>query len=175
MSIDPSPVYPAARGVYEGVKATVKPKTANFEFIGKNMPRYDAYPKSAGTAMYTRDVQLPGMLYAQYLVCPYPHAKVTAIDTSKAEALPGVRAVLRYDTADVFPPITKKFSDIVGLIIRLENFERILSVSQCELRSSGKPYPALQAVFRLSRFVAAPPPPPTASATPAATPPAVAR
>jgi hypothetical protein len=61
-----------------------------------------------------------------------------------------------------------RFSDILGLIIRLENFERILSVSQCRIDSGGKSYPTLRAVFRLSRFVAAPPPPPTAAATPAA-------
>jgi hypothetical protein len=74
-------------------------------------------------------------------------------------------------------------SDIVGLIIRLENFERILSVSQCQVRGTGNAYPKLQAVFKLSRFVAAPPPPPGAATAaapaaptaPAATPAAGAR
>jgi hypothetical protein len=59
-----------------------------------------------------------------------------------------------------------KFGDILGLIIRLENFERILSVSQCRVDSSGRSYPTLRAVFRLSRFVAAPQAPPTAAASP---------
>ncbi len=70
-----------------------------------------------------------------------------------------------------------KFSDILGLIIRLENFERILSVSQCQVRGTGNAYPKLQAVFKLSRFVAAPPTAaaPAAPTAPAATPAAGAR
>lgn len=50
-----------------------------------------------------------------------------------------------------------RFSDLLALIVRLENFERILSVSQCRLSSSGaRSYPRLKATFTLSRFVAAP-------------------
>lgn len=60
-----------------------------------------------------------------------------------------------------------RFGDILGLIIRLENFERILSVSQCRIDSGGRSYPSLRAVFRLSRFVAAPPPPAAAATPPA--------
>jgi CO/xanthine dehydrogenase Mo-binding subunit len=66
--------------------------------IGKRgIRRLDGYEKASGYAEYTMDVQLPGMLYARFLTSPYPHAKIKSMDTSKAEALPGVRAVLRYD------------------------------------------------------------------------------
>ncbi|GAI18272.1 unnamed protein product [marine sediment metagenome] len=41
------------------------------------------------------------MLYARFLTSPYPHAEIKSMDTSKAEALPGVRAILRYDDPEL--------------------------------------------------------------------------
>src|SRR5437899_1778890 len=61
--------------------------------IGKPIPRLDAREKVTGTARYTSDVQLPGMLYARRIVSTVPHARVTSIDTSEAERVPGVRAI----------------------------------------------------------------------------------
>lgn len=53
-----------------------------------------------------------------------------------------------------------RFGDILALIVRLENFERILSVSKCQINSTGaQSYPTLRATFLVSRFVAAPEPP----------------
>ena len=54
----------------------------------------DGPDKVTGAARYTFDVGLPGMLYAKVLRSPYPHARVRAVDTSRAEALPGVAAVV---------------------------------------------------------------------------------
>ena len=69
-----------------------------FNYIGKSgLPRKDGYLKASGKAVFMRDVMRPGMLYAKCLHSPYAHAKILSMDTSKAEALPGVRAVLRYD------------------------------------------------------------------------------
>jgi hypothetical protein len=65
MSIDPFPLYPVARKAYDDMVKSVLPKTADYQFIGKNMKRFDAYPKASGQAMYTRDVQFPGMLYGK--------------------------------------------------------------------------------------------------------------
>ncbi|KUO73823.1 MAG: carbon monoxide dehydrogenase [Desulfosporosinus sp. BRH_c37] len=65
-----------------------------FTVVGKSIPRRDALDKVLGTATYTTDVKLPGMLYAKVLRSPHAHAKVIKIDTSKAKALPGVKAVL---------------------------------------------------------------------------------
>ena len=66
--------------------------------IGKReVRRLDGFEKAGGLANYTMDVQLPGMLYMRFLTSPYPHAEIKGMDTSKAEAFPGVRAVLRYD------------------------------------------------------------------------------
>jgi CO/xanthine dehydrogenase Mo-binding subunit len=76
--------------------------TITFNEIGKRgIRRLDGYEKASGEAIYTRDVQLPGVLYARVLMSPYARARIKRMDTSKAEALPGVRAVVRYDDLEV--------------------------------------------------------------------------
>jgi 4-hydroxybenzoyl-CoA reductase subunit alpha len=62
--------------------------------IGKRIPRIDGAVKVTGEAKYTVDIQLPGMLCAKILRSPLPHAKIIRIDTSKAEKMPGVKAVI---------------------------------------------------------------------------------
>ena len=70
--------------------------------IGKRgVRRIDGFEKASGSALYTIDIELPGMLHARFLTSPYPHAKIKSMDTSKAEALPGVRAILRYDDPEL--------------------------------------------------------------------------
>jgi len=64
-----------------------------FNVIGKSVRRRDALAKVTGEATFTTDVKLPGMLYAKVLRSPYPHARIKRIDVSKAERLPGVKAV----------------------------------------------------------------------------------
>ena len=70
-----------------------------FSVVGKPIPRIDAYERVTGKAQYTGDLQLPGMLYARVLRSKLPHAKIVSIDTSKAEKLPGVKAVIHYENA----------------------------------------------------------------------------
>ena len=73
-----------------------------YNHIGKRgIRRLDGYEKASGKAVYTMDMQLPGMLYMRFLTSPYPHAEIKNMDTSKAEALPGVRAILRYDDPEL--------------------------------------------------------------------------
>lgn len=66
--------------------------------VGHDVPRIDAYERVTGRATYTRDLRLPGMLYARVLRSPHPHARMRSIDVSQAEALEGVRAVITYET-----------------------------------------------------------------------------
>jgi CO/xanthine dehydrogenase Mo-binding subunit len=54
----------------------------------------DGPDKVTGAARYTFDVTLPGMVHAKVLRSPHPHARIVAIDASRAEALPGVVAVV---------------------------------------------------------------------------------
>jgi 4-hydroxybenzoyl-CoA reductase subunit alpha len=63
-------------------------------FIGKNVPRKDGLEKATGRALYTVDMVLPGMLWGKILRSPYPHARILNIDASRAEKLPGVKAVI---------------------------------------------------------------------------------
>ena len=62
--------------------------------VGKPFPKKDAYEKATGRAIYIHDLKLPGMLYGKILYSRYPHARIVKIDTSRAERLPGVKAVL---------------------------------------------------------------------------------
>ena len=69
------------------------PPNAELTYIGKPTPRYDGPAKVTGKGRYTADVDLPGMLYARMIGATIPHGRITSIDTSEAEKLPGVRAV----------------------------------------------------------------------------------
>jgi CO/xanthine dehydrogenase Mo-binding subunit len=69
--------------------------------LHQNTTRQDAYERVSGEAVYTRDMRLPGMLYAKILTSPYAHARIASMDTTKAKAFPGVRDVLRYDDPDI--------------------------------------------------------------------------
>ena len=70
--------------------------------VGKRIPKLDAEEKVTGKAIYIHDLKAPGMLHGKILYSPHPHAKILSIDTSKAEKLPGVKAVL---TGYNIPPI----------------------------------------------------------------------
>ncbi len=67
----------------------------------RKITRQDAHDRVSGNGIYTRDVSLPGMLYAKILTSPYAAAKITSIDSSQAEALVGVRDILTYKDPDI--------------------------------------------------------------------------
>ena len=69
--------------------------------VGHPAHRIDAVKRVTGAATYTGDIQLPGMLYARVLRSPHAHARIRRIDTSKAQALPGVKAILTRENCDV--------------------------------------------------------------------------
>ncbi|MGI8423001.1 MAG: xanthine dehydrogenase family protein molybdopterin-binding subunit [Chloroflexota bacterium] len=66
--------------------------------IGRSVTRIDALDKVTGRAMYTNDLHLPGMCYGVFLRSPHGHARVKSIDTSEAEKLHGVVAVVHAAT-----------------------------------------------------------------------------
>ncbi len=63
-------------------------------YVGKDSGRIDATEKLTGEALYVSDMTVPGMLYAAVKRSPHARARIKRIDTSKALALPGVRAVV---------------------------------------------------------------------------------
>jgi CO/xanthine dehydrogenase Mo-binding subunit len=76
--------------------ADLPPWQANapLSIVGRPHPRVEGAEKVTGRARYSYDIRLPGQLYARVLRSPLPHARIKRIDTSRAEALPGVYAVL---------------------------------------------------------------------------------
>ena len=69
--------------------------------VGHATPRIDAVERVSGKARYTNDIHVPGMLYARVLRSPHPHARIRRIDTSRALALPGVKAVITHENCRV--------------------------------------------------------------------------
>jgi len=75
---------------------------AEYQYIGKSIPRTYETDKVTGRAIYIDDLKLPGMLYGKILYSSYAHARIKRIDTTRAQKLTGVRAVLTgYDIPDV--------------------------------------------------------------------------
>ena len=70
---------------------------AELTIAGRPEARVEGEAKVTGRARYEYDVRLPGLLYARVLRSPHPHARIGRVDTSRAEALPGVRAVVSAD------------------------------------------------------------------------------
>lgn len=66
----------------------------DFSIVGTSVARGDGADKVTGRAKYTGDLIVPRMIEGKFLRSPYAHARIHAIDTHEAEALPGVLAVL---------------------------------------------------------------------------------
>src|SRR6185436_1132694 len=78
--------------------STTNPRKYNV--IGTRPVRHDGVDKVTGRAKYGADIRLTGMIYGAMLRSPHAHALIKRIDTSRAQAMPGVRAVV---TAADFP------------------------------------------------------------------------
>lgn len=113
----------------------------DFQLIGKTIPRKDSNDKTNGTAIYTQDIQLPGMLTALVAYPPQIFGKVKKVDAAKAKASPGVIAVVEFPR---------------GVAVVAENFwtakkaRELLKIewdlSACETRSSDELFKACHEV-----------------------------
>jgi len=65
----------------------------DLHIVGQRISRVEGVEKATGTALFATDVKFAGMLYGKVLRSPLPHARILHVDTSRAERLPGVRAV----------------------------------------------------------------------------------
>ena len=65
-----------------------------YRYIGRNTPRTDGLAKVTGSALFSADIPVPRCLTGKILRSPHAHARILSIDTKKAEALPGVKAVV---------------------------------------------------------------------------------
>src|SRR2546428_11606619 len=85
--------------------STVMKTTRDVRGVGFAIPRPDGRERVGGKGQYVADTQPRGLLHAQLLRGPHAHARIKRIDTSRAKALAGVRAVL---TAADMPYLKKK-------------------------------------------------------------------
>ena len=83
--------------------------TNGYKVIGTRPIRHDGVDKVTGRALYSNDIHLPGMLHGMILRSPHAHARILSIDTSAAEAYPGVTAVV---TRDDFGAVSDKIQDM---------------------------------------------------------------
>ena len=137
------------------------PKKPEYRHIGKYRPRKDAREIVTGKCIYLDDFKMKDMLHAKLMPSPYAHAMIKDIDTSKAEALPGVYAVVTYKNQPEFskeflqglPPV-KKVCDqhlrYVGDCVALVAAE---SEELCEeaIRLIKVDYEVLPAVFDIEQ------------------------
>ncbi len=92
----------------------------SYRVIGTRPIRHDGVDKVTGRAEYGADVQLQGALYGCVLRSPHAHARIMRIDTSKAEALPGVKAVV---TAADFPSKLEGTGSLGGIPTNLVHLQ----------------------------------------------------
>src|SRR6476646_1973553 len=98
--------------------------TRDVKGIGLSIPRPDGPEKVTGRTQYVADLSPRGMLHAALLRSPHAHARIIRIDTSKAKALPGVRAVL---TAADIPHLKKKAPTRAHAVLAID---RVVFVGQ---------------------------------------------
>jgi len=84
-------------------------KAQEYTVVGTRPIRHDGADKVTGRALYGADLQMAGLLYGHILRSPHAHARIRRIDTTKAEKLPGVKAVL---TAADFPQAPDRLVDL---------------------------------------------------------------
>ena len=80
-----------------------------YKVVGTRPIRHDGVDKVTGRALYGADFQTVGLLHGRVLRSPYAHARIKSIDTSRAEAYPGVKGVV---TAKDFPYAEDKIADL---------------------------------------------------------------
>ncbi|MBI2407352.1 MAG: xanthine dehydrogenase family protein molybdopterin-binding subunit [Gemmatimonadetes bacterium] len=74
--------------------------------VGARVPRIDGQDRVGGTAVYTRDISLPGMLHGVIVRSPHAHAMVKRIDVTAARAMPGVHAIVTTESPEAKIPWT---------------------------------------------------------------------
>ena len=91
------------------------------KWIGTRPVRPDGVDKVTGRARFGADLSMPGMLVGKVLRSPHAHARIRSIDTSKAQALPGVKAVV---TRDDFQDMASEFVPAGEMLINYRDVVR---------------------------------------------------
>ena len=108
--------------------------------VGASLPKVDTLEKITSSGRYVANYDRPGLLYGKVLRSDRPHARITSIDTSKAEALPGVKAVITYRDA---PPV--RYSPMFALESYSERLIRDKLILENHVRYVGDEVAAVAA------------------------------
>ncbi len=117
--------------------------------VGKPIARVDGVERVTGAAKYTTDIQLPRMVHGKFLRSPYPHARVVNVDTSEAERMPGVRAILHSKNIvsnrftanrDLFPEFVRFAGDEVAAVFADSEAEARAALQKIRVEYEPLPY-----------------------------------
>ena len=125
-----------------------KPKT-----VGRPLERVDGFERVSGTAEYTHDVRLPGMLIGKILRSPIPHARINKIDIGAAVELPGVRFVLTNETLG--DRLYRGKSSLFYTTVRFEGDE-VAAVAAVDLQTAGEAVKLIKVEYEELPFVVDP-------------------
>ncbi len=89
-----------------------------YKYVGTRPIRHDGYDKVIGKARFAADLNLPGQLHGAIHRSPHAHAKILSIDTSAAEAMPGVKVVVTGDDFPALDPKNPNFDLAANIIAR---------------------------------------------------------
>jgi xanthine dehydrogenase molybdenum-binding subunit len=118
----------------------LSPEDPLMSVIGKSVARPDALDKVTGGKGFPVNFSMPGMLHGKLLHSPYPHARVLGIDTSKATALPGVKAVLTPADAP-----ERKFTPVYFVPADANSMPQDFLILSDRVRFAGQPVAAVAA------------------------------
>lgn len=86
------------------------------KYIGKSIPIHDIHEKVTGSMQYVGDMTLHGMLHAKLVLSPIAHGRITAVNTAKAEAYPGVLGVFTYKNTPNIPYNSHKWMEGIEVL-----------------------------------------------------------
>ncbi len=106
--------------------------------IGKSLPKVDGVDKVTGRSRFGADPRMRGTLHGKILRSPYAHARIKSIDTSRALALPGVKAVV---TGADYPPVAPgDTAPMGGISLNMYDLGRVI-IARDKVLYAGHPSP----------------------------------
>jgi xanthine dehydrogenase molybdenum-binding subunit len=116
--------------------------STEYRVVGQPVPRTDSEDRVLGKAVYAPDLTLPGSLHCKILRSPYAHANITKLDTTRAEALPGVKGIVTY--ADL-PPLDSAGGEVGGEVTLDARYLRQFLLAEDRVLFHGHPIAAVAA------------------------------
>lgn len=110
-----------------------------YRHIGKVRRRQDGRAIVTGKAIYCDDIKLNNACVAKILHSPYPHGEIISIDTSAAEALPGVKAVMTYKNAPAWKTGVPAHRPVMDQHVRFTG-DPVAAVAAISPRSRRRPW-----------------------------------